>query len=52
MVEDVWEHEGGLGIYCFGNHELWVGGMGGWILELSQSWYKPRKLGLTGNVTA
>ena len=52
MVEDVREHEGGLRIDCFGDLELWVGGIGGWVLELSQLWYKPRELGLTGNVTA
>jgi hypothetical protein len=48
MIESVRKSDGGFGIYYLGYLELGVGGIGGRILDLSQFWYRPRKLGLTG----
>lgn len=52
MIESVRKHEGGFGVDYFGYLELGVGVMVDCILELSQSWYKPRKSGLTVTWTA
>ena len=48
MIESVRKSDGGFGIDYLACLELGAGGIGGRILELSQMWYRPRTLGLTG----
>lgn len=48
MIESVRKSDGGFGINYLGYLELGADGIGGCILELSQLWYRPRKIGLTG----